>query len=300
MKTLLSFIVCLFILSFANAQEAEPFSFWWRGNIAGAAFEMQVNLNFSKESEGCVSLSGEYFYLSTFKPMAVEGKYCPAAKTLIIRRNDENGLPKETFTFPNFDGKKAVGTWTKDNRAEVVEIETVASKERSLFLDKVVDLEKANWLVRVEQSAKMAYDIPNDANMEGDYSFAFYARGVRIATLFSGTYMGIQNIYQILPEEQELTMMYVYSTEDFRLEFDDAGEEVTGSRCDYMLRAEIWRYTNEKWVLLYSDNLFDISQESAGCGVFYAISSSKSIAFLGDNDKPLIWDWNGKELKQRK
>ena len=37
-----------------------------------------------------------------------------------------------------------------------------------------------------------------------------------------------------------------------------------------------------------------------GGGVFYAISSSKSIAFLGDNDKPLIWDWNGKELKQRK
>lgn len=298
MKYLFSFVVWCCIFSFAKAQESEPFSFWWRGSIAGAAFEMQVNLDFSKENDGCVPLSGTYFYLSTFKPMVVEGKYCPAAKTLTIRRNDENGLPKETFTFSNYNGKKAVGTWTKDNRAESVEIEIITGKEHFVFLDKAAEFEKG-WLVHEPQTTKMFYDIPPDANMEGDLSFLSYARGVRIETLFSGTYEEEHRIYQQLPNEQALTVMSVSAREDFRMEFDDATEELKRSYCEYTLFVEVWQYADGRWKQLFGDNLFDFLDEGSSCGVFYALSSSKSVAYIG-GDKSLVWDWDGKQFNKRK
>ncbi|MCP4437428.1 MAG: hypothetical protein GY810_00490 [Aureispira sp.] len=103
-----------------NVIRASSYSF--TGNIGeGAAVEMRLDVD-SYEGN-CISVKGEYWYLSSKKPMQLEGEICFEEQTVVLKRMKE-GKVRETFegVFTT-QLEKIIGTWEKMGKEEVLEFE---------------------------------------------------------------------------------------------------------------------------------------------------------------------------------
>lgn len=301
MRSSFLLLIGLLFLGSLHAQEEEPsyrepFSFWWRGKIGSAAFEMKVNLDFSAEKNGCVPLSGDYYYPSVLKKMPIEGEYCPGTRTLTILRKEE-GKIKESFSFSGFDGKRGIGIWHKENKEESVEIEQIIHKDRLLLLEKMVDekLPEAD-LAWEEGTSKMAVL----AEVMPESSITGYARGAYLEVFSQEDYSEYQCTFQLLPNETNLTLAcfrYHYAYTPY---WENDQDEDPDDRWMYSLSVSVWQYANGAWKTIVNDKtLAADTVEDPLLALRDFLSTATTVSLEKEPGKRVIWDWTGKEFKPR-
>lgn len=269
-------------------QEIEPFSYWIKGKIGESRFEMQFNLDFSVGKEGCFPLSGSYYYLSSSSGVDVVGEYCPITHKLSIRKM-KDGAIVEIFEL-EFDSKKGSGIWSINGKSQPVEIETITQKDKLILLEKMAAL-SGKKLVLNKETNKIGFSA--SANESKQNYISFYARGSALHYRESGQYDRSLLAFQILPDENALTLAHIYSYVGF-----DENEE---PNCKYQLFAAVWRYADGQWKKISDQKLINTTNGTWNCDKYDLVTiQGKKLILHNVDDKALVWEWNGSSFAEKK
>lgn len=306
MKPLFFSALCALAPLFLLAQNddpvyTEPFSFWWQGKAGSAVFEIQVDLDFARQSGGCIPVSGIYFYRSEVIPLPIEGSYCPTFKTLFL----ESKTSKETFRFSEFDAlKPSKGLKEKNGQKQEVEMEALMAKDRIVFLKKIAEESKREALQVLwqEGTGRLAATVDSKSDLYGQTpcTISSYSRGGRLVLDTDGSWNEQSLHYQMLPSaDGSLVVAQLKLTKDF---------DAPNMHWKVTLGAKAWIYRSGAWSVLQKSTILYQNIVNQDEGVICQISLWGISALVFNYPNPddyehplrLIWDWDGKSFVKRK
>ena len=306
----ISLFFCFFANAFIHAQtddnqQANPTSYWLKGKIAQSEFEIQLSP--TNTTDELVSLSGQYYYLSSLKPLPITGKFFVKEKRLILYRT-ENNTVKETFEIDNFDGKTGAGSWSKADKKQPCWVEHIKGIDQKIFLSKAKQLFPFIIQKYEGETLHLFSSLPDadDKKWENfsqeceDYNLAQYAKASNIQFDCSATQSNTTFGIQVIPNTKLPTLLcYNFSNGFYML-------EENGS-CQYQLSVQVFEYRNNNWVSIYQQNLLDKSIPANGCWHYSnLLTASNKISLLHapstepNDTKTLRWEWNGKTFQTLK